>query len=335
MNQTFILTLILLSSCQYFNKNKGDKDLPKDPIEREILQLTDKLLDSPTNASLYFKRGQLYWKQKENEKALNDFYKMTTYDSTKPLYYEVLADFFVDNMNIERGISALDYAIKLDPYNANYHVLQGKYSLYIKKYQDAINHLNNALKRDVHNPEAYLYKAYVYKESNNIDKAISNLVTASEQDPTWDAPYELLGQIYADKKDDLCLKYFDNASNANPKNSSARLEKAYYLKSKGKLKEASNIYETIINQFPQNADAIYNLGVIFYELKNYDKALKQLTICIQVEPTYALAYYMIGKTQLALGNKPLAKSAFQNAAVFDTSMTEAKQELKKLSSETI
>jgi tetratricopeptide (TPR) repeat protein len=325
------LILIILSSCQYFNsKDKENIETIKNPVERDIKLLTDKLLDSPHNAFLYYKRGQLYWQQKENEKALNDFFKMTSYDSTKPIYYEVLASFFVDNMNIERGIQALDYAIKLDPYNAKYHVLQGKYSLYIKKYQDAINHLNNALKRDIHNPEAYLYKAFVYRESNKLDKAISNLVTATEQDPTWDAPYEILGQIYADKKNDICLKYFDNAANANKKNSSALMEKAYYLKSKGKTKEAIEIYQSIVGLFPQNADAIYNLGLMSYELKEYEKALKELNICIQIEPTHALAYYMIGKTELALGHKPLARSAFQNAKNFDTTMIEAVNELKNL-----
>lgn len=326
----FLILLLFLNSCDYFKSKATKEELSKDPVERDIQLLTNRLLDSPNNAFLYYQRGQLFWQQKENEKALNDFYKMTTYDSTKPIYYEVLASFFVDNMNIERGIQALDYAIKLDPYNAKYHVMQGKYSLYIKKYQDAINHLNNALKRDVHNPEAYLYKAYVYKESNNIDKAISNLVTASEQDPTWDAPFELLGQIYAEKKDDICLKYFDNAAKANPKNSSAMNQKAYYLKEKGKVKEAEEIYLSIFNQFPQNADAIYNIGVINYEAKQYDKALKQLQICIQVEPTHALAYYLIGKSQLALGHKDLAKSAFQNAKNFDTTMSEASLELNKL-----
>lgn len=327
-----VYVILLVLSCQYFNEEKDSKNgqHPLSPIDAELTRLSDKLIDSPKNAFLYFQRGKLHWQNYENEKALNDFYKMVTYDSTKPVYYETLADFFVQNANVQRGIDALDYAIRLDPENARYHVLQGKYSLILKKYQDAINHLNNALKRDVYYPEAYFYKGLVYKESNQNDKAISNLVTASEQDPTWDAPFEILGDIYADKKDDLCLKYYDNAMKANSKNSSAILQKAYYLRSRGKLKEAEAIYENLVLQSPQNADAIYNLGVIAYDQKQYEKALKKLQICVQVDPKHAIAYYMIGKAQLALGNKPLAKNAFQNARNFDTAMIEAMDELKKL-----
>lgn len=333
MKILFYFTLvILLGSCQYLENNMEKKNTVStiNPTEAELVRLTERLVDSPKNAYLYFQRGKLHWQLNENEKALNDFYKMVSYDSTKPIYYETLAEFFVQNANVQRGIDALDYAVRLDPMNARYHVMQGKYSLIIKRYQDAINHLNNALKRDVFNPEAYFYKGIVYKESNQMDKAISNLTTATEQDPTWDAPFELLGDIYAEKNNDLCLTYYDNAAKANPKNSSALLQKAYYLRSKGRLKDAEAIYENLVLLSPQNSDAIYNLGVLAYEQKQYDKALKKLQICVQVDPKHALAYYMIGKSQLALGNKPLAKNAFQNARNFDTTMVEATQELEKL-----
>lgn len=329
MRQIFIL-LLFLSSCQYFKQEDKNEEVSLTPYEQQVKILSAKIVDSPKNAALYFQRGQLHWQNSENEKALNDFYRMTTYDSTKPLYFEVLAEFFVQNANVERGINALDYAIKLDPYNAKYHLLQGKYSFYLRRYQDAINRLNNALKRDIHNPEAYFYKGLVYKESNNIDKAISNLTTASEQDPTWDAPFEILGEIYASQNKDLCLKYFDNATQANPKNTSARMQKAYYLKGKGKSKEATEIYEQLVLESPQNADALYNLGVMSYDNKEYEKAIKQLEICIKVDPKHALAYYLIGKSQLALGNKPLAANAFQNARNFDTTLVEAQQELAKI-----
>lgn len=331
----FIVAAALLSifSCDLMDKenpNQDNKSSNLSPIERQIELLSQRLIDSPKNAYLYFQRGQLYWQTLENEKALNDFYKMTTFDSTKPVYFEVLAEFFVQNGNIDRGINALDYSIKLDPTNPKYHVLQGKYCLIVKRYQNAIDHLNNALKRDLFNPEAYFYKGLVYRESKNISKAISSLVTATEQDPTWDAPFEILGEIYAEQKNDLCLKYFDNATAANPKNTSARMQKAYYLKETKRVKEAMAIYESLVIESPQNADAMYNLGVLTYDQKDYNKALQQFQMSIKVDPKHALSYYMIGKSQLALGNKPLAINAFQNARNFDTTMTEAVAELNRL-----
>lgn len=301
----------------------------KSPVEKQIDALDQQIVDSPKNASLYFQRANLYWKMGENERALNDFFKTTSFDSTKAIYYETLAAFFVENANVDRGILALQYALKLEPNNSKYHVLSGKYNIYIKNYQAALNHLNNALKKDVFNPQAYFYKGYLYYETKNTAKAISNFITATEQDPTWDEPFELLGQIYAEKKDDICLKYFDNAANANKKNTSALNQKAYYLKSTHRTKEASEIYESIVISNPQNADAIYNLGVITYDLKDYKKALKQLEICVGIDPANAQAYFMIGKVQKALNNQNAANQAFKTASTLDEKLLEAKEELKK------
>ena len=164
----------------------------------------------------------------------------------------------------------------------------------------------------------------------NSDKAISNFITATEQDPTWDEPFELLGQIYAEKKDDICLKYFDNAANANPKNTSALNQKAYYLKSTNRSKEASIIYESIVISNPQNADALYNLGVISYDLKDYLKALKTLNICIGIDPANAKAYYMIGLCNKAMNKIVEAKTAFKTAMSLDENFEDAKREFNNI-----
>ena len=112
----YIVFVLGMFSCDYFQKNdtKSNPIQAKTPLEMELSKLSDRLIDSPKNAFLYFQRGKLHWQNYENEKALNDFYKMVSYDSTKPIYYETLADFFVQNANIERGINALDYAIPCD-----------------------------------------------------------------------------------------------------------------------------------------------------------------------------------------------------------------------------
>ncbi len=330
MKYIVLISVLFASiSCNYFQKDEPAR-VPKDALESKIFEIEEQLIDSPRNARLYSQRGQLYWKRKENEKALNDFYKMVSYDSSKAEYFEILSDFFADNLNIDRAIAALDHAIKIDPYSPRYHVKQGKYCVILKKYQDAINHLNNALKRDKFNPEAYLYKGIIYMESNNDAKAISNFITASEQDPTWDQPFELLGQIYAKQKNDLCLQYFDNASRANTNNTTAISQKAFYYKTKGNLDKAAEIYNQQVIKNAQDANALYNLGVILFEKKDLKGAQSRFEMCIAVDPSNALAYYMIGKVKLSIGNKKEAKKAFEQSFVFDTTLIEAKTEANKL-----
>jgi tetratricopeptide (TPR) repeat protein len=324
----FIGVLISLLACN--NKKTEDKELPKNPIDRQIKLLSDSIFESPKNARLYFERANLYWKKDEMEMALNDFYKTVTFDSTNSDYYSVVADFMVQNGNLDRGILSMDKAIQFRPKEPKFYVKLGKMYLYKKDYQNALSHLNDALKLDVLSPEAYFYKGYIFKELKQNDKAISNFTTATEQDPTWYEPFEQIGLIYAAQKNDLAIKFFDNATNADKQNASSRLEKAYYYKSTNRIDDAEKTYEAVVVDFPQNADAIYSLGVINWEKKAYDKALKQLEICIKIEPTYAPAYYVMGKIYKSQNNNAKAKEAFKQALVFDEKMKEAQQELATL-----
>jgi tetratricopeptide (TPR) repeat protein len=325
----FIGVLISLLACDHKKKTE-DKEVSKDPISRQIKLLSDSIFESPKNARLYFERANLYWQKDEMEMALNDFYKTVTYDSTNSDYYYVLANFMVENGNLDRGILAMEKAIQFQPKEPKHYVQTGKYYLYMKDYQKALNYLNDALKLDPMLPDAYFYKGYIYKELKQNDKAISNFTTATEQDPTWYEPFEQIGLIYAAQNNDLALKFYDNAANADKRNTSSRLEKAYYYKKTKRIVESEKEYESIVVDFPQNADAIYSLGVINWEKKNYDKALSQLNICVKIEPTYAPAFYIMGKIYKAKNDKVKAKEAFKQALVFDEKMKEAQQELATL-----
>jgi tetratricopeptide (TPR) repeat protein len=186
--------------------------------------------------------------------------------------------------------------------------------------------LNNALKREPTFAEAYFYKGFAYKESNNFEKALSNFTTATEQNPSWDEPYEQIGELYAQRKNEKAIVYFDNAVKVNRQNTSARLSKAYFYKTIGKLEMAENAYNDIIALFPQNVDAIYSIGVINFEKKKYDIALKQFNIATKVDPTFPDAYFMIGKIEKINGNKEKAKAAFKQALVFDAEFKEVPKE---------
>lgn len=323
-----LFMFFLMASCK--NNKKDLAVLPKDPTERGIALYTDSILSAPKNAVYYYERALLYWKKNEMELALNDFYKVNVFDSTNAKYYATIGEFMLENGNMDRATMALNKAIEFAPENPYYHMLAGKFHIYSKDYQTAINHLNNALKREPTFAEAYFYKGFAYKESNNFEKALSNFTTATEQNPSWDEPYEQIGELYAQRKDSKAIVYFDNAVKVNRQNTSARLSKAYFYKTIGKLEMAENAYNDIIALFPQNVDAIYSIGVINFEKKKYDVALKQFNIATKVDPTFPDSYFMIGKIEKINGNKEKAKAAFKQALVFDAEFKEAQDALNSL-----
>ena len=77
-------------------------------------------------------------------------------------------------------------------------------------------------------------------------------------------------------------------------------------------------------------DAYMEKGNLFFKSKNYKEALETFELAAKVSPTFAEAYYWMGKSKEALGNKAEAKLDYQRAFGLDKTLTEAKEAADRL-----
>lgn len=78
-------------------------------------------------------------------------------------------------------------------------------------------------------------------------------------------------------------------------------------------KDPQTLWEDVIRKFPDNARAYNNLGVVFKNRKEYDKATEQFEKTLMANHSYAAAYYNLGDIQYMLGNKESAINYFKKA----------------------
>ena len=128
----------------------------------------------------------------------------------------------------------------------------------LKKYSDAINCYNEALKIDNSLPDTYNNIGVAYQKKGDQQMAIKNFEKAIKLKSDYPEAYNNLGISF--KK---IRKY---------KNSLDNYSKALLIK--------SNFYE-----------AYFNLGAVLYELGDYEKSLKNYQKAIIIKPDYHEAYY--------------------------------------------
>lgn len=72
-------------------------------------------------------------------------------------------------------------------------------------------------------------------------------------------------------------------------------------------------HQKMVDQFPQNELARFSLGKALYDMQQFASAKEHFAVALAKKPDWMVVQILIGKCDLALGDKSAAKTAFQNA----------------------
>lgn len=103
---------------------------------------------------------------------------------------------------------------------------------------------------------------------------------------------------------------------------SENIDRALQLHRSGKLAEAKNIYQQILQDDPNNPIATHFLGVICHQSGNNEMARDLIMAAIQQKPDYTDAHNNLGTVLVAMGKIDEAISSYKNA--FMTNSADAK-----------
>ncbi|MCX8069296.1 MAG: tetratricopeptide repeat protein, partial [Thermodesulfovibrionales bacterium] len=90
-------------------------------------------------------------------------------------------------------------------------------------------------------------------------------------------------------------------------------QEAIQYHEKGLINEAEIQYSKILTIDPYHKEALYNLSLIHFNRRDYEKALDLLNRCLKIDPKDAQTINLIGLTFEALGNKRSAEGCFKRA----------------------
>jgi tetratricopeptide (TPR) repeat protein len=321
------LTLFIFSCGEKRKEVKPDLNRQTTPADA----LTEKINSDPGNASLYYQRSKWYLSLKKTAAAEGDIRKALSIDSTHSDYYLLLGDVSFARFQIPESESAFQKAISIDPNNIDAFLKLSELYLYMKKYEDAIRMSNEALRIDKHRGKAYFIKGFVYKETKDTARAISNFQTCVEQDPTYYDAMIQLANLYASHNDPIALQYYNSALKLQPHSVEALYDRGLFYQNTGSLEKAVNDYKQLLKINPEYGFAYFNLGFIAmkYE-KDYRKAIPLFTSALENEKHYVEAYYNRGVCYEKIGDKQQAKADYLEALNIFPTYDLAKNALKRL-----
>ncbi|MBP7808064.1 MAG: tetratricopeptide repeat protein [Bacteroidia bacterium] len=296
----FISVISILVSCSpketteevVVTKNDSILDKLNSP---ELKAINEALLKDSNNDSLYNERARIYISLKQFDEALGDAARAIKLDSTKARNYVRLADVYFATNKTRFSKETLEAAVKKFPESTEALLKLAELFYLVRQYENAITHINKALKVDENMANAYYLKGSVFKEMGDTAKAISSLQTAIEQDPKFFDAFLDAGILYASRRNPLAFEYYDNALRLRPNNENVLFARARLLQDLNKTNEAIAAYKEILTLNKSNDGALYNLGAIsFGKLKKTSEAIDYFSKAIAVNPEYVEAYFARG-----------------------------------------
>ncbi|MBK8700189.1 MAG: tetratricopeptide repeat protein [Saprospiraceae bacterium] len=234
----------------------------------------------PLNANLRYKRAERLYLRNKYDECIEDLRVAITTDSMQAPYYHLLADAFLDNNLSSRALQTMQKAAALFPTRIPTLLKLSEVQLILTQYDASILTLNEIVRIDAQNAEAYFMLGTTLNAMGEKKRAINAFQTATELDSKLTDAWISLGNLYAELKDKQAINFYQNAVNIDPMNANALHAMAYYLQNQGKENEAISLYRKIINANPGYTAAYLNSGILLMEKDSLDQALEQFNIMV-------------------------------------------------------
>jgi tetratricopeptide (TPR) repeat protein len=79
------------------------------------------------------------------------------------------------------------------------------------------------------------------------------------------------------------------------------------------MNESIARYQKLLEQYPENELARFSLGKAYFDAADFIRAKEQFNFAIAKKPDWMVVRILIGKCELALGDKAAARASFESA----------------------
>lgn len=217
--------------------------------------------------------------------------------------FERIIDYFDEKDNLPEAIEAVEIGMEQFPYSAPLMIKKADLLIATRKYHEALEILDLAMLYDSLDINLYILKTDAYLALDKQEVAIEVLQEALEIFQ-GEERIELLFEM-ADVYDDYeqfdkifdCLKL---VLDDDPNNDEALYKICFWTDFTGRNEESIRLHQKIIDAFPYNEIAWFNLAAAYQGLKLYEKAIDAYQYAIAIDEKFDYAYRNMGDAYLRL-----------------------------------
>ena len=326
-----LVFVLSFTACKSESNQENIEDQVALTGDTEVDFYTSKIQSDGLDPELRYMRASVLYERNKYSEAIEDLRVAITIDSLEPKYYHLLSDVFLDNNNSNKAVQTLKVASQLFPERIPTLLKLSEMHYIIKQYQESMGVLNNIVRIDPQNAEAYFMLGLNFRSMGEAMRAKNALQTATEFDSKLIDAWLVLAEMLEDEGNPKAEEYLKTALSIDPQNINTIHSMAYFKQNHNQIDEALELYREI-NKLDRNYSGAYlNAGILRLEREELDLALEQFNILVGLEPTNPVAHYYKGYTHHAMGQNEVAKVNLQNALNLNSDYKKAADLLAEIS----
>lgn len=217
--------------------------------------------------------------------------------------FEKIIDYFDEKEDIGSALEAAEKGAEQYPFSSTMVIRRADLLIATHKYREALNLLDHAATLDSGDINVYILKTDAYLALDKQEKAVEILEQALALF-TGEERISLLFEL-ADVYDDYqefekvfdCLKLI---LEEEPNNEEALYKICFWTDFTGRNEESIKLHQKIIDDFPYNDLAWFNLGAAYQGIKLYEKALDAYHYAVAINEKFDYAYRNMGDAYIRL-----------------------------------
>ncbi|ANI87858.1 hypothetical protein A9P82_00095 [Arachidicoccus ginsenosidimutans] len=214
-----------------------------------------------------------------------------------------IIEYFDETQSVKKAAEATHIALEYYPYSSALLVKKADYLIVERKFEEALNTLEQAAVFDNQDINTTILKTDAYLGLGKEEEAARELEEALQKfegEECVDMLFEL-ADVYDDYE--LFDKVFDCLKivlDIEPNNEEALYKICFWTDFTGRNEESIRIHQNIIENYPYNELAWFNLGAAYQGLKLYEKSIDAYKYAVAINEKFDYAYRNMGDAFMRL-----------------------------------
>lgn len=265
----------------------------------------------------------------------------------KAIYWDILADIYLELGDWREAIKALDNSLRAAPQNVETNYRLGMIYAHHEEHLEALRCFQGCcqlrpreslyweMKAELHlileqltdacasfekalyyggDPDLAARLAYCYIQDNQIKKGIQYYKFTLKYEPDHYDSLSNLAAVYQNSgRSQEALKLLDRAINIYPSDPILLNNLAFTLVHQGRTRKAAEYYRKALELTPNHPLILYNLSVCLTRKGNWQESIELLNQLIQIDPNHSAGWALLGNIYDQIDQYDTAIDCFNKA----------------------